>query len=174
MNDKSFEQIKNLIAVFRLLATKVQKDNQTKTKNLKEANQVLEACRKEYQKLHHENETLKKTIKQQEELQKYQDQLKNQPTCADGKKIIITLKDIEFDEDKPKKIFATQKKEKRHYGFDYYSDETDIESEDEPTDNDDSNDKIVIREEKKTLKRKTQEHLLPKSRRKNRKVSWAI
>ena len=60
MNDKSFEQIKNLIAVFRLLATKVQKDNQTKTKNLKEANQVLEACRKEYQKLHHENETLKK------------------------------------------------------------------------------------------------------------------
>ena len=46
MNDKSFEQIKNLIAVFRLLATKVQKDNQTKTKNLKEANQVLEACRK--------------------------------------------------------------------------------------------------------------------------------
>ena len=60
MNDKSFEQIKNLIAVFRLLATKVQKDNQTRTKNLKEANQVLEACRKEYQKLHHENETLKK------------------------------------------------------------------------------------------------------------------
>ena len=111
MNDKSFEQIKNLIAVFRLLATKVQKDNQTKTKNLKEANQVLEACRKEYQKLHHENETLKKTIKQQEELQKYQDQLKNQPTCADRKKIIITLKDIEFDEDKSKKIFATQKKD---------------------------------------------------------------
>ena len=86
MNDKSFEQIKNLIAVFRLLATKVQKDNQTKTKNLKEANQVLEAYRKEYQKLHYENETLKKTIKQQEELQKYQDQLKNQPTCADRKK----------------------------------------------------------------------------------------
>ena len=100
MNDKSFEQIKNPIAVFRLLATKVQKDNQTRTKNLKEANQVLEACRKEYQKLHHENETLKKTIKQQEELQKYQDQLKNQSSWADRKKIITTLKDIEFDDDK--------------------------------------------------------------------------
>ena len=173
MNDKSFEQIKNLIAVFRLLATKVQKDNQTRTKNLKEANQVLEACRKEYQKLHYENETLKKTIKHQEELQKYQDQLKNQPSCADRKKIIITLKDIEFDDDKSKKLFATQKKEKRHFDFDYYSDETDIESEDEHTNNEDSNDEFVIRKEKKTLKRKAQEHL-PKSRRKNRNVSWAI
>ena len=102
-------------------------------------------------------------------MQKYQDQLKNQATSADRKKIIITLKDIEFDEDKSKKIFATQKKEKPHYDFDYYSDETDIESEDEPTDNEDSNDEIVIRKEKKTLKRKTQEHLLPKSRRNNRK-----
>ena len=44
---------------FRLLATKVQKDNQIKSKSLKETNQVLEACKKEYQKLYHENETLK-------------------------------------------------------------------------------------------------------------------
>ena len=55
MDDKSVEQIKKLISDFRLLATKVQKDNQTKTKNLKQSNQVLEASRKEYQKLHHEN-----------------------------------------------------------------------------------------------------------------------
>ena len=60
MDDKSVEQIKKLISDFWLLATKVQKDNQTKTKNLKETNQILEACRKEYQKLHYENETLKK------------------------------------------------------------------------------------------------------------------
>ena len=65
MDEKSVEQIKKLISEFRLLATKVQKDNQTKTKNLKETNQVLEACRKEYQKLHHENEALKKIIEQQ-------------------------------------------------------------------------------------------------------------
>ena len=55
MDDKSVEQIKKLISDFRLLTTKVQKDNQTKTKILKESNQVLEASRKEYQKLHHEN-----------------------------------------------------------------------------------------------------------------------
>ena len=39
MDDKSVEQIKKLISDFRLLATKVQKDNQTKTKD-------LETCRK--------------------------------------------------------------------------------------------------------------------------------
>ena len=78
------------------------------------------------------------------------------------------MKTNQFD-----KIFATQKKEKRHFDFDYYSDETDIESEDEPTDNEDSNYEFVIRKEKKTLKRKAQEHL-PKSRRKNRNVSWAL
>ena len=59
MDDKSVEQIKKMISDFRLLATKVQKDNQTKTKDLKK---VLETCRKEYQKLHHENETLKKLL----------------------------------------------------------------------------------------------------------------
>ena len=60
MDDKSVEQIKKLISDFRLLMTKVKKDNQMKTKNLQETNQVLEVCRKDYQKLHHENETLKK------------------------------------------------------------------------------------------------------------------
>ena len=60
MEEKGVEQIKKLIAGFRLLATKVQKDNQIKSKNLKETNQVLEACKKEYQKLYHKNETLKK------------------------------------------------------------------------------------------------------------------
>ena len=60
MEEKGVEQIKKLTADFRLLATKVKKDNQIKSKNLKETNQVLEACKKEYQKLYHENETLKK------------------------------------------------------------------------------------------------------------------
>ena len=43
MDDKSVEQIKKMISDFRLLATEVQKDNQTKTKDLKK---VLEICRK--------------------------------------------------------------------------------------------------------------------------------
>ena len=77
MDDKSTEQIKRLISGFRLLATKVQKDNQTKTKNLKETNQVLEACRKEYRKLHHENESLKKSYWATRRLQKCQIQLKS-------------------------------------------------------------------------------------------------
>ena len=62
MEEKSVEQIKKLIADFRLLATYIQKDNQIKSKNLKETNQVSEACKKEYQKLFHENETLKKSL----------------------------------------------------------------------------------------------------------------
>ena len=57
MEEKGVKQIKKLIADFRLLAIKVQKNNQIKSRNLKETNQVLEACKKEYQKLYHENET---------------------------------------------------------------------------------------------------------------------
>ena len=32
----------------------------------------------------------------------------------------------------------------------------------------------LLSKRKRTLKRKTQEHLLPKSRRKNKKISWNI
>ena len=54
-----------------MVATKVQKDNQLKPKTLKKTNQALEAYKKEYQKLYHDNETLKKKIaEQQEELLK--------------------------------------------------------------------------------------------------------
>ena len=40
MDEKGVEQIKKLITDFRLLATKVQKDNKEKSKNLKDTNQV--------------------------------------------------------------------------------------------------------------------------------------
>ena len=44
-----------------------------KSKKLKDTNQVLDACRKEWQKLYHENEALKKRItKLQKKLSKYQ------------------------------------------------------------------------------------------------------
>ena len=46
MEEKGVKQIKKLIADFRLLVTKVLKDNEVKSKNLKETNQVLEACKK--------------------------------------------------------------------------------------------------------------------------------
>ena len=61
MEKKDVEQTKNLTADFILLAIKVQKGNQInfKSKNLRETNLVLEACKKEYQKPYHENESLK-------------------------------------------------------------------------------------------------------------------
>ena len=66
-----------------MLATKFQKDNQIKSKTLEQTNQLLEACKKEYQQLYHENETLKNKIaEQQEELLKCQNQLKNQNTSG--------------------------------------------------------------------------------------------
>ena len=73
MAEKSVIQIKKLITAFRLLVTKVQKDNKKKSKNLKDTNQVLDAIKKEYPKLYHENEAVKKRMtKLQEKLSKYQ------------------------------------------------------------------------------------------------------
>ena len=63
--------------------------------------------------------------------------------CQQGKK--KPLKDIDFDEDKLKKLFATQEKKKGHYDYDYYFDETDMENEVEQTNNEDSNDEVVIK-----------------------------
>ena len=72
------------------------------------------------------------------------------------------------------KIFATQKKEKRHFDFDYYSDETDIESEDEPTDNEDSNDEFVIRKEKKNIKKKSTRTPAKKQKKKQKRIMGFI
>ena len=60
MDERCVEQIEKLIKDFRLLATKVQKDNKEKSKTLKDTNQVFDVCKEEYQKLYRENETLKK------------------------------------------------------------------------------------------------------------------
>ena len=62
---KGIEKVYKLIADFWLLATKVQNDNQVKSKNLERPDQVLDACKKEYQKLFVESEMLKKSIKLQ-------------------------------------------------------------------------------------------------------------
>lgn len=45
MEEKSVKQLKKLVADFKVLTTKVQKDNQMKSKNLKETN-LLEAYKK--------------------------------------------------------------------------------------------------------------------------------
>ena len=55
MDEKGVKQIKKLITDFRLLATKVQKDDKEKSKNLKDTNQVLDACKniKNFMKMKH-------------------------------------------------------------------------------------------------------------------------
>ena len=70
MDQKSIKNFKKLVANFRALTAKVQKDNPDRAKSLKETNLVLEACIKEYQKLYHEHENLKKKTKENEEQQK--------------------------------------------------------------------------------------------------------
>ena len=59
MDPKTIENVEKLDADFRFLTTKIQKDNLNNTKNLKETNLVLEACKNEYQKLYVEHESLK-------------------------------------------------------------------------------------------------------------------
>ena len=62
MNDeKAIDEIKNLLADFRMLATNVNEDNKNKNKNLEETKQILEACKKEYQNLLYDYEALKKS-----------------------------------------------------------------------------------------------------------------
>ena len=46
MDQKRIENFKNIVADFRALTTKVDKDYQNKIKSLKETNLVLEACKK--------------------------------------------------------------------------------------------------------------------------------
>ena len=48
MNDeKTIDEMKNLLADFRMLATKANEDYKNKNKNLEETEQILEACKKE-------------------------------------------------------------------------------------------------------------------------------
>ena len=67
MDKKSIEDFKKLVSDFRALTLKVQKDNKNKTKSFKKTNLVLEACKKEYQKVYLEHEDLKKKKKNKEQ-----------------------------------------------------------------------------------------------------------
>ena len=95
MEEKSIKQVKKSVDGFRVLTIKVQKDNQIKSKNLKETNQMLKACKKEYQKLYLEHETLKSKFTKQLKLLKCQNHIKNRimtDTKKQDKK--INLNDI--------------------------------------------------------------------------------
>ena len=59
MTDK-VDNLKNISNDFKILAAKVNNDNKNKKKKLDETKELLEICKKEYQKLYAEHQNLKK------------------------------------------------------------------------------------------------------------------
>ena len=54
------DELKNIVSDFKILGAKVNDDNKNKKKKLDETKELLEICKKEYQKLYFEHENLKK------------------------------------------------------------------------------------------------------------------
>ena len=54
-DDKVAEEIKNLFAEVKTLATKVNDDNKNRKKILEETKKIIEASKQEYQKLFYEH-----------------------------------------------------------------------------------------------------------------------
>ena len=50
-DDEPTDEIKNLFAEFKILATKVNDDKENRKKKLEETKKIIEACKQEYQKL---------------------------------------------------------------------------------------------------------------------------
>ena len=54
------DELKNIFNDFKILAAKVNNDSKNEKKNLDEMKELLEICKKEYQKLYFEHENLRK------------------------------------------------------------------------------------------------------------------
>ena len=54
------DKLKNIFNNSKILAAKVNDDNKNKKKKLDETKELLEICKKEYQKLYFEHENLRK------------------------------------------------------------------------------------------------------------------
>ena len=54
------DELENIFNNFKILAAKVNYDNKNKKKKLDEMKELLEICKKEYQKLYFEHEDLRK------------------------------------------------------------------------------------------------------------------
>ena len=54
------DELKNIFNDFKILAAKVTNDSKNEKKNLDEMKELLEICKKEYQKLYFEHENLRK------------------------------------------------------------------------------------------------------------------
>ena len=119
---------------------------------------VLEACKKEYQRLQAEHKTfLKIYVEQQEELPRYKKYFNKNPPVVERKK--IKLSNIEFDEEKIKKLLSRQvrKKRPRYYYNDDNSDaadnEDDVQSDDDNNDGECSDDEETAATKKEKQKR---------------------
>ena len=157
-----------------------------KTKNLKETNLVLEACKKEYQKLqlYLKHKKLKKNTKC------------SKRNCLNTETITevveqqtrnikkIKLNDIEFDEEKLRNLLyvtKNRKPKKKRYCDDTYSDDG-TESDDKFSENNDkSSDEEIVKKKKKTQARKgtvakmlTTEPATKKRRKNNKKELQTI
>ena len=178
IEQKSSESFKKLVIDFRALTAKVQKDNQNKKKNLV-TNLVLEACKKEFQKLHLEHKNLKKIYEQQqEELLKFGNHHKGQtrnnaPAPQDRK---IKLSNIEVDKEKLRNLLAAQIKPKKRRSCDVYSDNG-VEFGDEFST---SSDEGIVKKKKKAQTRKrtvvktTIEHSTEKKKKKKKQQKGII
>ena len=72
------EDIRGIIADFKKLVTKIQKDNGEVKKKLKEQEAILRACQKEDERIYYTHELLKGKYQQIEQMLKQQQQ--QQPT----------------------------------------------------------------------------------------------
>ena len=54
------DELKNIFNNFKILAAKVHNDNKNKQKKLGETKELLEICKKEFQKLYFKHENLRK------------------------------------------------------------------------------------------------------------------
>ena len=139
---------------------------------------MLEACKKEYQKLYLERKNLKqKYEEQQNELLKYRNHYKGRkinkaPAPQDRK---IKLSDIEFDKEKLRNLPAVQRKPKKRRYYDVYSDDG-VESGDDfsNSDSESYNEKIAKNNKKaqtrnRNVAKTTIESATKKRRRNNKK-----
>ena len=93
-DDKAAEEIKNVFADFKILATKINNDNKNRKKKLEETKKTLEPCKQEYQKLFYELDNLKKTYCKLEQKLKIQKPI---PTKRKRKYCIVNHNNYEPD-----------------------------------------------------------------------------
>ena len=90
------DEPKNILNDFKILVAKVNDDNKNKKKKLDEMKELLEICKKEYQKLHSEHENLRK--KYDNLVTQYNRTKKSKLIWKEKRKIVIETESEKLDE----------------------------------------------------------------------------